>query len=385
MKTSSIAKLVLAWFAFASPVAAFNNDGYPDIYWHNPNTLQNQGWWLNGQKPSSSPLPSTSVDLPENQPDGYPWKIGGEADFDGDGQLDIVWYEPLTGRVAYWYMNGAGVKSTALVNGLAGGTWDLVGTGYFDGPTDKHPDLLWYNYATGQVAVWHMNNLQSLNPHLVASAYPLTWKIGGTADMDHDGTTDIIWRNEDPSDGRLLYWKINRRDTTRAPSDIGSFLAMPQQDPNFKLVAATTFNSNGQVDLLWRIVGGSDAGKSSIWFGPTYTTAAVLEIASNLDWAFAGLGDSQLDGDGDGIPDVWERNWFGQVGTASGDPDGDSWTNLQEFRNGTNPTVYDQPLFYISQEFEGIDQSFYDDYGTVNPDPMGAAGRSGTLPGGAQW
>src|SRR5260370_22420069 len=44
------------------------------------------------------------------------------------------------------------------------------------------------------------------------------------------------------------------------------------------------------------------------------------------------------DSDGNGLPDVWERNNFGYVGVnPNADPDGDHLTNIQEHQAGTNP------------------------------------------------
>jgi uncharacterized repeat protein (TIGR01451 family) len=49
-----------------------------------------------------------------------------------------------------------------------------------------------------------------------------------------------------------------------------------------------------------------------------------------------------LDRDGDGLPDNWEIQYFNSTnapnGCASCDPDGDGFTNLQEFQAGTDPT-----------------------------------------------
>lgn len=49
------------------------------------------------------------------------------------------------------------------------------------------------------------------------------------------------------------------------------------------------------------------------------------------------------DGNGDGLPDAWQMQYFGCVtcpqAAPGADPDGDGFTNLQEFEAGTNPTL----------------------------------------------
>jgi len=46
-----------------------------------------------------------------------------------------------------------------------------------------------------------------------------------------------------------------------------------------------------------------------------------------------------IDSDGDGLPDWWELQYFGNLNQgANDDPDGDGVTNLQEYQQGRNPT-----------------------------------------------
>jgi hypothetical protein len=72
--------------------------------------------------------------------------------------------------------------------------------------------------------------------------------------------------------------------------------------------------------------------------------------SSNDDFSAANIGqvknlfsfDVKKDSDADGLPDWWETRWFAAGGAdATGDPDGDGLTNLEEFQNGTNPTLAD--------------------------------------------
>ena len=45
------------------------------------------------------------------------------------------------------------------------------------------------------------------------------------------------------------------------------------------------------------------------------------------------------DTDGNGLPDLWEQHYFGQIGVdPNADPDGDGFSNLQEYRRHSDPT-----------------------------------------------
>jgi hypothetical protein len=51
--------------------------------------------------------------------------------------------------------------------------------------------------------------------------------------------------------------------------------------------------------------------------------------------------DPLYDGDHNGLPDVWERQYFGETGIdPNGDPDGDGISTLQEYVNHTDPTDF---------------------------------------------
>jgi T5SS/PEP-CTERM-associated repeat protein len=54
------------------------------------------------------------------------------------------------------------------------------------------------------------------------------------------------------------------------------------------------------------------------------------------------------DRDQDGMPDIWEGAHFGTIGNCdpAGDPDHDQYTNLEEFRNGTDPLWFDIYLMH---------------------------------------
>ncbi len=105
---------------------------------------------------------------------------------------------------------------------------------------------------------------------------------------------------------------------------------------NFGIIQGTstlTFNGVAATPTSW-------ADKKIVAAVPIFAATGpvvvkVTGVASNA--LIFSVGD--VDSDDDGLPDWWEIQYFGNLSqTASGDPDGDSLTNLQEFQQGRNPT-----------------------------------------------
>ncbi|MGD9612820.1 MAG: LamG-like jellyroll fold domain-containing protein, partial [Kiritimatiellia bacterium] len=90
------------------------------------------------------------------------------------------------------------------------------------------------------------------------------------------------------------------------------------------------------VPLHWRVRGVfhvrafDDLGRATetnFYFGAWAPAPAPVELA---------------DADADGLPDAWERHWFGDLAeTAADDADGDGLTHAQEYAHGANPLVVD--------------------------------------------
>jgi Bacterial TSP3 repeat len=63
-----------------------------------------------------------------------------------------------------------------------------------------------------------------------------------------------------------------------------------------------------------------------------------------------------VDSDGDGLPDGWELQYFGNLTqTDTDDPDGDGFSNLQEFLAGTDPTDFGSALRITTIAADGTD------------------------------
>src|SRR6185503_13717881 len=78
-----------------------------------------------------------------------------------------------------------------------------------------------------------------------ASPLPLDWRPQASADFDHDGHADLVWRNL--ATRALQIWTLN--GTTR----VGTLVPSPDHaaDDNWQLAAAEDLNADGNVDLLW--------------------------------------------------------------------------------------------------------------------------------------
>ncbi|MEK7622171.1 MAG: dockerin type I domain-containing protein [Patescibacteria group bacterium] len=62
------------------------------------------------------------------------------------------------------------------------------------------------------------------------------------------------------------------------------------------------------------------------------------------------------DSDRDGLPDDWERQYFGNLNqSASGDPDNDGFSNVDEFANGTSPIIIPNLFIDIGPDIELIE------------------------------
>ncbi len=256
-------------------VADFNGDGQPDLLWQHRTTGQLAVWYMDGvtRVGGAALVPSPIADLN--------WQVVGVADFNGDGQPDLLWRHQTTGQLAVWYMDGVTrVGGAALVpSPIADLNWQVAGVADFNG--DGQPDLLWRHQTTGQLAVWYMDGVTrvggaALVPSPIAD---LNWQVVGVADFNGDGQPDLLWRHQ--TTGQLAVWYMD--GVTRVGG--AALVPSPIADLNWQVAGVADFNGDGQPDLLWRH---QTTGQLAVWYmdGVTRVGGAALVPSpiADLNW-----------------------------------------------------------------------------------------------------
>jgi len=137
--------------------------------------------------------------------------------------------------------------------------------------------------------------------------------------------------------------------TLGAPGANGVQLFVNAGEPSVVLGATGDLNdwAGGDAAGLGRVNGGIPTGQTG--FDPftgdiallNYYQAAVLTQAQ-VQTKFDDLSMGEVDSEPDGLPDFWELAYFEDLDALPGeDGDTDDLTNLEEFENGTDPTMAD--------------------------------------------
>ncbi len=168
----------------------FDGDGNLDIFWYTAGTGADYIWWGSGD------AGSTTVPL-SDWFDAAPMAVNGSyrpllADFDGDNKSDILWYAPGGVPDAFWYgRNRSGFTSRATA---INGDYDYVTGGDFQGTGDL--DLIWWRVNVTRHAVWNYNggSTRTYSNSVVDSpgigAIPMVMKINS------DAQDDLLWYGE---------------------------------------------------------------------------------------------------------------------------------------------------------------------------------------------
>lgn len=241
----------------APPVADYNADGRTDILWRNQASNRLVAWTMDGLNKLGGGFVTVGGSPVTADPNA---SVVGTADFDGDGDADILLQHNTLGTnrtalLEYWYLDGMVRVGQEFRAGLADLDWKIAGTADFN--SDGRRDLLWRHETTGRMQVWYMNDrvllgTADLNPAFVPtitdpSVPDLNWRIAGLGDFDGDGDPDILFRHAESH--RLVVWLMD------GVNKVGGDYVNPDRPVDHDLwdvAGVWDVDQNGIADIVFR-------------------------------------------------------------------------------------------------------------------------------------
>ena len=289
-----------------SQFADFNGDGEDDILWRNQKDGTVAIWLMKG---------NTILQAVTS-----PYKVSADwqatlGDFNNDGHADIFWRNKQGGSTAIWLTNsaGSGFDTYTLLPGVSS-DWDPT-LGDFN--KDGKKDIFWRNSKSGESAVWLMNGTQIITggaAFLPSVSGAWTPQLG---DFNNDGKTDIFWRNTQT--GEAAIWLLN--GTQIAPGGAAFLPSVPIE----WTAQLGDFDGNKTEDLLWRnnrtgalavwLMNGTQIAPGGAAYLP-YTLAARFNIEQLTDFNNDGKADLLLHDPTSGEVAVWLLNGTSILGAA---------------------------------------------------------------------
>ena len=133
-----------------------------------------------------------------------------------------------------------------------------------------------------------------------------------------------------------------KRQITTERAEAPPVTTLPVQDVFEQVLAdaGATQGLSDNGDFFWRRDGVDERIVADVRAG---TTRIIDDPAEVGGWPELAPGDPYVDADEDGMADEWEMRYFdsldrGSSEASAGDFDGDGYTDLEEFLNGTDPT-----------------------------------------------
>jgi hypothetical protein len=282
----------VAWRVLAA--MDFNNDGKTDIAWRNTLTGANELWLMNVvNRITVVPLPGVSDTFWRGMGQAR-FRAGLDGDFNGDGAVDIMWRNVVTGANSIWLMNGTQYSGAVNMIPIGDPNWRIQATA--DLTRDNQTDVFWRNVVTGQNVLWQMSGTSRVASIDLPSVSDTNWYVGACVDVDGDEMTDLVWYNESTRD--VLVWYLN---PLRTPF-VKATASLPQQSStSWRLRGAGDINRDGRMDLMFR---GASANEAWLMNGVSRTSISQLPSVEDPTWDIRSVSDF----DRDGLPDLLWRN-----------------------------------------------------------------------------
>jgi len=218
----------------------FNSDGKVDLLWTDTATNTSVVWFMN----NATKLAEANLPAPPPAVSPAKFVIQAAADFNHDGQTDLLYRNQSTGQTVLYLMSGVN-KTSEIVLPSLNVNWEVAGVADFNG--DGHNDILWrrHDRDTNNLFVWYMTESvpTAVPPYMANLARQ--WRVGGVADFNGDGKSDILWRRTDQDTNNSMIWTMNGVTQTGT-------INLPNLNRNWTVGAVGDFNADGNADIVWR-------------------------------------------------------------------------------------------------------------------------------------
>jgi FG-GAP-like repeat len=167
------------------------------------------------------------------------------GDFNADGVDDLLWKDTIKNTFVLWFMeNGTVRKSTAEIQDSTGlsykrnSGWAVAGLDDID--KDGFTDILLRNQTSGEIDAWFMNQERVTKAVAITNGFRVyaEWQIAGFAN------SRVLWRNVNSN--AVVTWDINQNGLGR------SGLVPVPVNQNWQVVSFQDFNNDGVADVMWR-------------------------------------------------------------------------------------------------------------------------------------
>ncbi len=169
------------WLVAAT--ADFNRDGWPDLLWRHSISQKLAIWTLNGTAQIGTITPSPDQAVHAN------WAVVAALDYDGNATTDLLWYNATSGRIVLWFMDPAVQRTTGQFTSPAqagDANWKVVASadyGVGPGGWPGTNDVVWRNDNSGKLAIWYLDLAGARTSGEFTSpdspADPLNWTVVG--------------------------------------------------------------------------------------------------------------------------------------------------------------------------------------------------------------
>lgn len=228
------------------------------------------------------------------------YSVVSRADFDGDGQGDVLLRDFTGNQNNRWVMYtlaGGVLTGGGFVDLTRNQDWVIQSVADFD--ADGRGDVLLRNRVTGAWFVYLLDGLTIKDKGQLAMTADLDEGFVGAADFDGNGTADVLLRRPDGS------WKIYLLAGLTAPDD-----GQPAMTTNtaFQVQALADFGGDGRADVLLRRTDGR-------WFmyemnGTQVFDSGNVPMVENPAFGFVTAADFSGDGRSDVLLRRTDGRWF---------------------------------------------------------------------------